>query len=303
MATSFSGYVISIDCGSSSVTASSLVVNIAAGENKTCTVTNLGRPRLTVNLQVQPASSSGAFNLEIDGVIRAAAVRNGGTTGPLVFAAGNHVVSQTAANGTSLADYIPSIGGACAANGQVNLNPGDDRACTVTDVKLSEPVSCYVFNDGYTSMKGPSDAIYISGRTGDRGAACIPDGTATGQCAKWFGRCFTTRTGVPVTFNIFDDGYTRITGPSDALFVSKPGQVCEPDGTAAGTCRKWFGRGRANDGRAVTCEVFTDGAAVRFGPSDAIFIPDPLPAGGAACIPNGASTGNCLRWFGRCQAQ
>ena len=96
-----------------------------------------------------------------------------------------------------LADYITSLAGACASNGQVLLSPGDDKVCTVVNIKTPELVSCYVFNDGYTNMKGPSDAIYISGRPYDRGAACIPDGTANGKCAKWFGRCFTNRTGVP----------------------------------------------------------------------------------------------------------
>ena len=302
-ATSLSNYVISIDCGSGAVGAATLTVNLAAGDSKTCVVINLGRPRLTINLLVQPASATGAFNLLVDGSTRAAAVRNGATTGPLVLSVGNHLVSQTAAPGTNLTDYTPSFTGGCAANGSVSLSAGDDKICTVNNARTPEPVSCFVFDDGYTNLKGPSDAIYISGRPNDRGAACIPDGTANGKCAKWFGRCFTNRTRVPVTFSVFDDGYSRMTGPSDALFVPKPGQVCEPDGTASGTCRKWFGRGTAADGRAVTCEVFTDGASIHTGLSDAIFIPNPLPSGGAACIPNGTASGTCLRWFGRCQVQ
>src|SRR6202040_3083884 len=78
-----------------------------------------------------------------------------------------------------------------------------------------EAVVCSVFDDGYTNMEGPSDAIFISGRTtnNEKGKACIPGGQF-GHCHKWFGRCHTVATNVPVFFQVFDDGYANIAGPS-----------------------------------------------------------------------------------------
>jgi hypothetical protein len=168
-----------------------------------------------------------------------------------------------------------------------------------------EGVVCSVFDDGYTNMEGPSDAIFISGRTvnNEQGKACIPGGQF-GVCRKWFGRCHTVNTNVPVNFEVFDDGYANIAGPSDAVFIPKAGnQACIPDGTSTGTCRRWFGRGTANDGRHVSCIAFDDGFANPTNLSDAIYIPHPIPGPGSACVPDPTPTGLCRRWFGRCVAQ
>jgi hypothetical protein len=222
-------------------------------------------------------------------------------------------------------DYIeahtcgPTLGANDTCTIRVSFAPKDVgiRAGTITfgdgapEVALTgsattpqaEPVLCYVFNDGYTAMAGPKDAIYISGRLGDRGQACVPDGTANGQCRKWFGRCFGANTGRPVTFSVFDDGTARVAGPTDAIFINGQNSACEPGAGAAGICRKWFGLGSASDGRVARCSVFNDGYANRSAISGAIYIPTPLPAGGSACIPDGTANGTCRRWFGQCQLQ
>lgn len=168
-----------------------------------------------------------------------------------------------------------------------------------------EAVVCSVFDDGYTNMEGPSDAIFISGRTvnNEQGKACIPSGQF-GTCHKWFGRCHTVNTNVAINFQVFDDGYANITGASDAVYIPKAGnQACIPDGTSTGTCRRWFGRGTSNDGRHVSCIAFDDGYANPTNPSDAIYIPHPIPGPGSACVPDPTATGVCRRWFGRCVAQ
>jgi ribosomal protein S8E len=72
------------------------------------------------------------FNLLIDGAIVRANV-NAGSSGPKVVSPGNHTVSETGGTGTALGAFHRIIGGACAANGTVNLNPGDDETCTITN--------------------------------------------------------------------------------------------------------------------------------------------------------------------------
>src|ERR1700745_2751845 len=66
----------------------------------------------------------------------------------------------------------------------------------------TQPVNLCVFDDGYSNMEGPSDAIFISGRStnGEMGKACIPGGQF-GHCHKWFGRCGTPNS---VFFYVFN---------------------------------------------------------------------------------------------------
>lgn len=167
---------------------------------------------------------------------------------------------------------------------------------------IPEDVQCFVFDDGYTNVEGPSQAIYISGhaRPDERGEACIPDGEF-GRCHKWFGRCTTTKTSQPVYFYVFDDGGKNMSGPSDAIYVPREGnQACVPDGSPSGTCRRWFGQGTLSNRQPVYCSVFDDGGANRSLPSTAIYIPRPIPAAGSACIPDETASGTCRRWFGGC---
>jgi alpha-tubulin suppressor-like RCC1 family protein len=72
------------------------------------------------------------FNLKIDGVTVRANV-NGGSTAPQRVSPGTHTVSETGAQGTPLSAFSTVIGGACAANGTVNLAFGDDKLCTITN--------------------------------------------------------------------------------------------------------------------------------------------------------------------------
>jgi hypothetical protein len=168
-----------------------------------------------------------------------------------------------------------------------------------------EAVVCSVFDDGYTNMEGPSDAIFISGRdtNNEKGKACIPGGDF-GHCHKWFGRCHTVSSNVAVSLQVFDDGYANMAGPSDAIYIpTKGNQACVPDQTSTGTCRRWFGRGTASDGRHVFSIVFDDGYANQSNLSDATYIPSPIPSPGSACVPDPTPTGLCRRWFGRFVAQ
>jgi hypothetical protein len=110
-------------------------VTLAAGENKTCTITNLKLPKLTVNKVCVPPSDPGLFNLRIDGTTYATDAPCGGTTGPVVLTVGPHTVSETAGTGTNLANYDTVIGGDCAANGSITLAAGDNKTCSVTNTR------------------------------------------------------------------------------------------------------------------------------------------------------------------------
>jgi len=116
------------DCGAS--------VTLALGESKTCTITNDDvAPKLTVIKVLLPNTDNGKFNLQIDGVTRAANVGNGGTTGAVAVNAGLHTVTETAVTGTNLADYITVIGGACDASGNITLALAENKTCTITNTK------------------------------------------------------------------------------------------------------------------------------------------------------------------------
>ena len=72
------------------------------------------------------------FNLMIDGVVVRADV-NSGSTEPQLLSPGNHTVSETGGTGTPLFQFTTVFGGDCAADGTVNLAPGDQKICTITN--------------------------------------------------------------------------------------------------------------------------------------------------------------------------
>jgi hypothetical protein len=113
-------------------------VSLAAGQNKTCTITNTRKATLTVNKVCVPTSDPGKFNLRIDGsnAGTGADASCGGTTGAVVVSAASHTVSETAGTGTNLNAYSSTIGGDCAADGTVTVAPGDNKVCTITNRRL-----------------------------------------------------------------------------------------------------------------------------------------------------------------------
>ena len=131
--TNLSDYVSVIggDCASDGT------VSLAAGDNKTCTITNTRNARLTVNKVCVPTSDNGLFNLQIDGGTAGTGANAacGGTTGAVVVAAGAHTVGETAGTGTNLASYTSVISGDCAADGSVSVAPGDNKTCTITNTR------------------------------------------------------------------------------------------------------------------------------------------------------------------------
>lgn len=156
-----------------------------------------------------------------------------------------------------------------------------------------KPVACSVFDDGATNLSPASEAIYFAGNQ----KACIPDGTGTGNCRKWFGRCKSVNDNVDVTMRVFNDGGTNASGLSDAIFNGGPQSECVPNGTGTGNCRKWFGLGETTDRKAVECYLFNDGLSDWVGPTNAIFV----NGSNQVCMPDGTGPGTCRKWFGNCQ--
>jgi hypothetical protein len=104
----------------------------------------------------------------------------------------------------------------------------------------------------------------------------------------------------PIQCQVFDDGYSRLSGLSDAIYVQENLSLCTP-GSGTGTCRKWFGKcttlglPKLN----VLFRVHDDEDKNRTGLSDAVYIKGP----NKSCIPDGTPDGSCRRWFGFPQAQ
>jgi hypothetical protein len=161
---------------------------------------------------------------------------------------------------------------------------------------VNPPVKCRVFDDGNTNQTGLSDAIYVGGNS----SACIPDGSATGACRKWFGLCRTAdASSQPVRFRVFNDGNTSQTALFDAVYLNSPNVSCVPDGTVKGNCRRWFGLPQTADGREVSCRLFDDGYTNMTEPARAFY----YNSSGRVCTPDGTATGTCRKWFGRCSVR
>jgi hypothetical protein len=128
-------------CGDHSVanTASFLGSDGATGSDGE-TVTAHVQCKLTVVKALVPATDAGKFNLLIDGVVKAANVGDGGSTGAQQVALGSHTVSETAGAGTTLSEYVTKVNcGAGAVSGTsttASFASGDsDKTCTVTNTK------------------------------------------------------------------------------------------------------------------------------------------------------------------------
>ena len=135
-ATSLSDYssVISGDCSPSGA------VTLAAGDHKTCLITNTrkatGRSTLTLRKVIVPSSDQGKFNLLIDGSIAGtgANVGHNGNTGPVTVNSGLHSVSETAGTSSNLGNYVTSYSPNCLG-GNIYVAPGANEICTITNHK------------------------------------------------------------------------------------------------------------------------------------------------------------------------
>lgn len=159
----------------------------------------------------------------------------------------------------------------------------------------NERVVCSVFDDSRQGITRLSSAIYVAAPN----LVCIPDGTPSGTCRKWFGDCQVAATGEDVVFKVFNDGPIDETGYSRAVYFPGDNSACTPDNTPEGGCRRWFGLGASSSGRSVECFLFNDGPTDMVGPTTAIYFADY----GQVCMPDGTSQGTCRKWFGECRTK
>ena len=64
---------------------------------------------------------------------------NNGTTGAITVSVGAHTIGETVMAGTDPKKYTYKFGGACSANGSVNLANGESKICTITNTRKTDP--------------------------------------------------------------------------------------------------------------------------------------------------------------------
>jgi len=194
--TSLSNYTVVIDgdCGTGGN------VTVAAGENKTCTITNSRKPTLKVKKVLSPSDDPGKFNLWIGGTKYASDVGDGGTTGALVFAPNTYTVSETAGNSTSLADYDTVIGGDGCEGGSVTLVPGDVKVCTITNTRkvvtawTAHSQGFWKGSNGHDELDKDGGGV-LDSPPRPAGGVCL-GGTDRGKCITTIGESDTIMDGV-----------------------------------------------------------------------------------------------------------
>lgn len=100
-------------------------VTIGVGETKTCTITNVKLPKLTVTKVVMNDNGGTATTTDFTLFIDNATTTSGTATTTTI---GAHVVTESATS-----SYTATFGGNCAANGTITLAAGDVKICTITN--------------------------------------------------------------------------------------------------------------------------------------------------------------------------
>ena len=113
-------------------------VTIAPGQNLVCNITNNDNPPLLRVVKALLSGDTGRFDLQIDGSPpNSGSVNVGdGSTGFVPVKGGvAHTVSE-AGNSTNLADYVVTIGGACASDGTITPVSGNNSyTCAITNTR------------------------------------------------------------------------------------------------------------------------------------------------------------------------
>jgi microsomal dipeptidase-like Zn-dependent dipeptidase len=129
------------DCAPSDTSLGRLArpVSVGVGQQKTCSIANLGFPSLTFAF-VNQATKPGVFNILLDQALVASSTNvNGLAMRVKTLTAANHSISIAPANSsTNMSNYGFRFSRDCSAvsssatNGIVNLNPGDEKQCSIT---------------------------------------------------------------------------------------------------------------------------------------------------------------------------
>jgi hypothetical protein len=133
-------------------------ITVAANDVLVCTITNTREiGTIEVKKSLSPTDDPGRFDLQIDGTTRTTNVGNDGTTGTITVPTGtNHSVGETAAGGTSLADYSTQI--ACSRNGSA-AESGPGTTLNNITVGANDTVVCAITNTHITAR--PKEAPFL----------------------------------------------------------------------------------------------------------------------------------------------
>lgn len=209
------------------------VVTLAAGDNKTCTITNEEKPAKLIVTKVVVKDNGGTkvvsdFPLFVD--------QTGVTSGTTnTFDSGSHVVSETNQTG-----YEGTISGDCDANGNVTLVPGQTKSCTITNDDIQPKLTVTKVVSGGTAQV--SDFPLFVGQTSvtsgvqngfNAGAYTVSETNQTGYTGGISGDCASNGS---ITLNLADVKActitnTRDTGSIDFLKVVSGGSAVASDWT------------------------------------------------------------------------
>ena len=132
--TSLTGYTASAWVCTGTGTQNNGSITLGLGQSAICTITNSDIPAsLTVQKVCNPTGDTGRFNLLID-LVGSTDTACGGSYNRLV-SAGLHNVSETGGTGTTLSEYVTTVNGACASNGNITLALGQSATCTITNTR------------------------------------------------------------------------------------------------------------------------------------------------------------------------
>jgi hypothetical protein len=172
-------------------------LTLQPGDEKTCTITNTYIPpeRTTLTLVKTVLKDDGGtaeaddFQAHIDGLPVA-------WNTPIDVEPGSRTVSETVVSGYAAGDW----GGDCDANGNVTLEPGDNKTCTITndDIAPTLTLEKTVVNDDEGTAGEDDFQAYIDGgpvdwdapQTLDAGSHTASEDVVPGYVADdWGGDC------------------------------------------------------------------------------------------------------------------
>src|SRR5215204_4248667 len=146
---------------------------LAAGDEKTCTVTNKRKPKLTVVKEIMGGDGSG-FDIFV-AETRVLNDAGDGASDTRTYVPGSYSVSETLGNGNQIpGGWSTSFSSDCA-EASVTLDYGDDKTCTITNSKL--PI-LNVMKNVVGGLKKPAD--FEIGVTGEEPKPSSFAGSADG---------------------------------------------------------------------------------------------------------------------------
>lgn len=167
-------------------------VNVIAGSNITCTITNTRNPPgfITVKKITVPAVDPGRFTLQITNsyphlLANFLNAGGGATMGPVSLPSGStYTINEIAGTGTNLANYTQTITGAGCTNGIVNLTAGANIVCTITNTNTATctgyPLQATV-DIQYTGISSAQQTVHIC----RGGKVKFVNHTSTAVTAHW----------------------------------------------------------------------------------------------------------------------